>query len=63
MAFEREVETLPILSDELKLDPVLAHRARRTVALREEMTGEERYELLEMLGLIDHDSACGEAGR
>lgn len=52
LAFDREVETLPILSGELELNEVLAIRARRAVALRVEMTPEQRYEMLEMLGLV-----------
>ena len=52
LAFDRERETLPILGSELALDAALAAKARRAVALREEMSVDERYEIMEMLGLI-----------
>lgn len=67
MGFSKDAELIPQLGVDLALDPILAARARRAVALREDISAEERYELLEMLGLVEegdlNDSACGEADR
>ena len=38
------------------IDQILVERAKRTVALREEMSPAERYDLMEMLGLVGDGS-------
>lgn len=41
-----------VMAGSTAVDEVLIEKARRTVALREEMSLDERYEVMEMLGLV-----------
>lgn len=41
-----------VMAGSVAVDEVLIEKAKRTVALREEIPAAERYELLEMLGLV-----------
>lgn len=41
-----------VMAGSIAVDEVLIEKAKRTVALREEIPAAERYELLEMLGLV-----------
>lgn len=41
-----------VMVGSVAVDEVLIEKAKRTVALREEIPAAERYELLEMLGLV-----------
>lgn len=41
-----------VMTGSVAIDEVLIEKAKRTVALREEIPAAERYELLEMLGLV-----------
>jgi hypothetical protein len=44
--------TVPVTMDSVVIDPIVAKRAMHAVALRTEMGVEERYDILEMLGLV-----------
>lgn len=41
-----------VMAGSVAVDEVLIEKAKRTVAMREEIPAAERYELLEMLGLV-----------
>lgn len=41
-----------VMVGSVAVDEVLIEKAKRTVAMREEIPAAERYELLEMLGLV-----------
>jgi hypothetical protein len=45
-------DVVPVTLDGVVIDPVTAGRAMRAVALRTEMSVDERYGALEMLGLV-----------
>lgn len=41
-----------VMAGSVAVDEVLIEKAKRTVAMREEIPAAERYELFEMLGLV-----------
>jgi hypothetical protein len=56
MGFHSKNETtVPVTLDGVVIDPVVAKRAMRAVARRTEMGVDERYEILEMLGLAGQE--------
>ena len=55
MAFQRQPEVLPAINSDLDTTPEQKRRAALLVAGRDEMTGAERFELLDMLGLLPEE--------